>query len=65
MAASPPPKALSDRGGARISLFLETDLGTHLALNAAADSTIRALKRTPLVASFSPFLLCLKRQNLI
>uniref|UniRef100_A0ACD5URN8 Uncharacterized protein n=1 Tax=Avena sativa TaxID=4498 RepID=A0ACD5URN8_AVESA len=40
----PPPKALSDRGGAHISLFLDTDVGTHLALNVAAESTIRALK---------------------
>ncbi|XP_051217889.1 uncharacterized protein [Lolium perenne] len=45
MAASPPPaKALSAGGDARISLFLDTDLGTHLALNVAADSTIRGLK---------------------
>uniref|UniRef100_A0ACD5V6P7 Uncharacterized protein n=1 Tax=Avena sativa TaxID=4498 RepID=A0ACD5V6P7_AVESA len=40
----PPPKDLSDRGGAHISLFLDTDLGTHLALNVVADSTIRGLK---------------------
>jgi hypothetical protein len=55
MAASspppPPPQSLSAGGGAHISLFLDTDLGTHLALNVAADSTIRCLKCTSLVAS--------------
>ncbi|KAM0912345.1 hypothetical protein ACQ4PT_012851 [Festuca glaucescens] len=46
MAASspPPPQPLSAGGGARVSLFLDTDFGTHLALNVGADSTIRGLK---------------------
>ncbi|KAF7017037.1 unnamed protein product [Triticum aestivum] len=40
----PPPQARSADGGAHLSLFLDTDLGTLLALNVAADSTIRRLK---------------------
>ncbi|CAM0904123.1 unnamed protein product [Alopecurus aequalis] len=40
----PPPKALSAGGDALITLFLDTDLGTHLALQIAADSTIRSIK---------------------
>uniref|UniRef100_A0ACD5VHF5 Uncharacterized protein n=1 Tax=Avena sativa TaxID=4498 RepID=A0ACD5VHF5_AVESA len=39
-----PPQSLSAGGGGHISLFLDTDLGTHLALNVAADSTICGLK---------------------
>ncbi|CAM0879889.1 unnamed protein product [Alopecurus aequalis] len=43
---SPPPtQSLSAGGGAaHISLFLDSDLGTHLALNAAAGSTFGGLK---------------------
>uniref|UniRef100_A0ACD5W0C2 Uncharacterized protein n=1 Tax=Avena sativa TaxID=4498 RepID=A0ACD5W0C2_AVESA len=39
-----PPQSLSAGGGGHISLFLDTDLGTHLALNVAADSSICGLK---------------------
>ncbi|XP_044966912.1 dentin sialophosphoprotein-like [Hordeum vulgare subsp. vulgare] len=40
----PPPQARSADGGDHLALFLDTDLGTNLALNVAADSTIRRLK---------------------
>ncbi|RLM65094.1 hypothetical protein C2845_PM16G12950 [Panicum miliaceum] len=48
MAAAPPsprpPRAHRDGGDAPISLFLETDLGTRLAILVALDTTIRGLK---------------------
>ncbi|TVU15451.1 hypothetical protein EJB05_38972 [Eragrostis curvula] len=47
MAAPPsprPPKAHSGGGDAPLSLFLDTDLGTRLALLVAPDTTIRRLK---------------------
>lgn len=50
----PPPQARSPGGYGPVSLFLDTDLGTRLALLVAADSTIRHLKCTPLVASSPP-----------
>ncbi|WVZ86173.1 hypothetical protein U9M48_033003 [Paspalum notatum var. saurae] len=48
MAAAPqsprPLKAHRDGGDAPVSLFLDTDLGTHLAVLVAPDTTIRGLK---------------------
>ncbi|PUZ47700.1 hypothetical protein GQ55_7G187600 [Panicum hallii var. hallii] len=48
MAAAPPsprpPRAHRDGGDAPISLFLETDLGTRLAILVAPDTTIGGLK---------------------
>nr|CAB3487428.1 unnamed protein product [Digitaria exilis] len=48
MAAAPPPpqppKAHRDGGDAPVTLFLDTDLGTRLALLVAPDTTIRGLK---------------------
>ncbi|TVU13453.1 hypothetical protein EJB05_40510, partial [Eragrostis curvula] len=47
MAAPPsprPPKAQSGGGDVPLSLFLDTDLGTRLALLVAPDTTIRRLK---------------------
>ncbi|KQJ83218.1 microtubule-associated protein futsch isoform X1 [Brachypodium distachyon] len=41
---SPPPQACSAGEVAHIALFLDTDLGTHLALNVSPGSTIRGLK---------------------
>ena len=52
MAAAPPPPRLlmahREGGDAPISLFLDTNLGTHLALLVAPDTAIRGLKCTPL-----------------
>ncbi|KAK3144443.1 hypothetical protein QOZ80_4AG0313140 [Eleusine coracana subsp. coracana] len=47
MAAPPsprPPTAQSDGGGAPLSVFLVTDLGTNLAMLVAPDTSIRSLK---------------------
>ncbi|XP_062225957.1 uncharacterized protein LOC133924447 isoform X2 [Phragmites australis] len=44
MAAPRPPRAHSDGGDAPVSLFLDTDLGTRLALLVAPDTAIRRLK---------------------
>jgi hypothetical protein len=56
----PPPQPLPSGGGAPVTLFLDTDLGTHLALNVAADSTIRGLKSTPFFASSPPLIPAVK-----
>jgi hypothetical protein len=57
--AAPPPLLMAHRegGDVPISLFLDTDLGTHLALLVAPDTDIRGLKCTPL-APFSPVSSC-------
>ncbi|KAF8703503.1 hypothetical protein HU200_032311 [Digitaria exilis] len=64
MAAAPPPpqppKAHRDGGDAPVTLFLDTDLGTRLALLVAPDTTIRGLKCTASGAS-SPPLRCIPR----
>ncbi|TVU15495.1 hypothetical protein EJB05_39019, partial [Eragrostis curvula] len=57
MAAPPsprPPKPHSGGGDAPLSLFLDTDLGTRLALLVAPDTTIRRLKCMPLTPPSSP-----------
>ena len=58
MAAAPPsprpPRAHRDGGDAPISLFIETDLGTRLAMLVAPDTTIRGLKCTASAASSPP-----------
>jgi hypothetical protein len=50
MAAAPPPPlsttAHRDGGDAPVPLFLDTDLGTRLALLVTPDTTIRRLKCT-------------------